>query len=243
MRTSAADRGRASPTRPLRHASVPAFSRPSRTARYEELPTAAYVKGFIQSYAAFLELDAAPLLELYRAEGGGKREGEAIRLPEPVMPSRAEAHYMPLRTWATILGAVLVVALLVWGGGRLTRRASTVPPIPRTPTGSASPAATGSPSPAPAASTDASGEAVPGEPFTLRIDVAEGQASWLRVTVDGLKAYEGTLDGPAAKEWQVTSRANVRVGRPSAVSVSRDGELVKVPSSAGISQVTLTAAP
>ncbi|MDZ4063207.1 MAG: helix-turn-helix domain-containing protein, partial [Coriobacteriia bacterium] len=39
-------------------------------ADYDKLPNPAYVKGYIISYAKFLGLDPAPLLELYREETG-----------------------------------------------------------------------------------------------------------------------------------------------------------------------------
>ncbi len=62
------------------------------------------------------------------------------------------------------------------------------------------------------------------------------------VTVDGLKAYEGTLAGGQSKEWTVTKNAEVRIGKPSEVTVTRDGETVEPTPSNGIGIVTLSTA-
>jgi hypothetical protein len=81
----------------------------------------------------------------------------------------------------------------------------------------------------------------PGTAFVLRVTVADGMASWLRVTVDGLKAYEGTLAGGTYKEWTVTQNAEVRIGKATAVTVTRDGQPVQAKSVDGIAVATMSA--
>jgi len=80
-------------------------------------------------------------------------------------------------------------------------------------------------------------------PFTLKVTVDANGASWIRVTVDGLKAYEGSLAGGQSKQFEVTKNAEVRIGKPSLVTVYRDGDVVTVPPGAGIPTVKLTAEP
>ena len=56
--------------------------------------------------------------------------------------------------------------------------------------------------------------AVEQQPFTLTVTVAADGASWLRVTVDGKTAYEGVLTGGQSKEFEVTEKAKIRIGKP-----------------------------
>jgi len=69
------------------------------------------------------------------------------------------------------------------------------------------------------------------QPFTLEVKVSQSGASWLEITVDDKKAYAGTLTGGQSKEYEVAESASVLVGRPSAVTVYRDGKKVKIPAS------------
>ena len=213
---------------------------------YERLPNAAYVRGYIISYARWLELDPAPLLTMYRAESGSVGPTSAVPRRETVVPPREKAHAVPWR--AAVVIAVVLLAILagVWGFGALRRGASdSPPPIPSEPEPTATPGAsdaaagasatpTATPTPAP----DLTPSAVP---FTLKVAVSQNGASWLRITVDGEKAYEGTLVGSQSKEYEVTGEATVLVGRPSVVSITRDGKEVPIPPSSNTPSVKLTA--
>lgn len=239
--------------------------------RYEELPSPAYVKGYIQSYAQYLELPVRTLLEQYAAERRLTPEShpEERGLPDlpadPVVPHRAEAQEMPIRTWATIVSVLILGALVVWGIVALVHKPATNVPAapltsvdttttptakpktktPKTTTPAAEESATASSEASSAAkSSDSSAkdDKSSDKPFTLRVSVADGEASWIRVTVDGLKAYEGTLEGGMTKEWNVSDEAHLRVGRPSAVTVTRDGKEVPIDDTGNIGVVDLTTA-
>lgn len=213
--------------------------------RWQELPAPVYVKGYIQNYASALGVDAKPLLEEYakdiasgHAQAGGAR-GERSPLqniPErTVVPHRLELHEIPRKAWIAAAVAVLVVALLAWGIAALVNREEEPKPIP--PETSTTPEATGTVSGDEGAGT---GETLDGA-FVLTVEVAPGQSSWLQVTVDGLIAYEGTLPGGEKKTWTVTDEALVRVGKPAAVTIERDGTGVTIPPAEGIAEVTLAA--
>lgn len=221
---------------------------------YDTLPNPAYVRGYIISYAKFLELDPAPLLALFAEETGHRTAREQmreLRLPEQVVPSRDRAHAIPWRTGLSIAGVIILVALVVWLIGRVSGGDDELPPVPNvpettstagTPGGSATTETT---TPAivttdtvPTDPTDAPAE---GEPFTLTVTIAEDGASWLRVTVDGLKAYEGTLAGGQSKEWEVTEEAVLRIGKPSSVTVARNGDTLTIPPAAETPEFTITA--
>lgn len=217
---------------------------------YDTLPNPGYVRGYISSYARFLELDPGPLLNMYKAESGAARYNE-LNLPqttEAVLPT-GEQHAMP---WRAALGGVLLIALValsVWAIVRLTREPQSPAPEPAPvaeQTETPSVAETLSPEPAEEESTtvDPPTKApADAQPFTLEVQVADDAASWLRITVDGQPAYEGTLAGGQSKEYEVAEEATVRVGKPEAVTVLRDGEEVEIDTKGDVSTVTIKAEP
>ncbi|MDP2181937.1 MAG: helix-turn-helix domain-containing protein [Actinomycetota bacterium] len=214
---------------------------------YDTLPNTAYVRGYIISYAKFLGLDPAPLLELYREEAGTVAL-EPLRAREQVVASRDHAHAVPRRTGLAIVAAIALVALAIWGIGRLVRGPETTPPIPNLaeetttpePSEQSPPGESDADAPTEPA-VETTGTTVTGTPFTVKVDIAAGGASWLRVIVDGLKAYEGTLKGGEEREWEVTDEVSIRIGKPTAVTVYRDGTLVEEIPEGEIPTLTLTA--
>lgn len=222
--------------------------------RYDELPSPAYVRGYIQSYAKFLGMPSAPLLKEYEDDlGVGKPRTRLEEVPErTVVPTRDQLHAIPSGTLLAIVGALVAIGLVLWLVGSVLNRSDAPLPIPpTTATNTVEPTTT-----APGVTTDtvpgtatvdaaapASDSAAPtGVSFVLKVSVADGAASWLRVTVDGLKAYEGTLAGGQTKEWTVTKDAEVRIGKPSNVTVTRDGTTVEPKAVNGIGVITLSSA-
>lgn len=96
--------------------------------RYDALPGAVYVRGFLRNYAAYLGLDAQATLAEYRAGGGaasatavqhGAETGApaGVQLPQVLdrpllVPSRRSGH--PVRTVLLALLAVLVLGAGAW---------------------------------------------------------------------------------------------------------------------------------
>lgn len=218
---------------------------------WDILPNEAYVRGYIISYAKFLELDPAPLLQMYSDETGHQTNRERMRLPEQVVPTRDRAHHIPWRAAAAIAAATALIVLVIWGIGRFASGPKELPPVPNVPEATSSAQAESPTGTVPGITTTATVEtttgaettdpAAAGEPFKLTVDVSSDGASWLRVTVDGLKAYEGTLAGGQGKEWDVQDEAIVRVGKPSMVTVARNGQKLEIPTAAETPQMTITA--
>lgn len=211
--------------------------------RYDELPSPAYVKGYIQSYARFLEIPVEPLLEEFKRESVGIRPSSpadrylAAIPAETVVPDREGQHAIPRNVVIAVAAGVVLVILLLCVISRLFTGTG-ADTTPTKPTGaassevSASPGSTGTTEPTTSITTTTGG-------FKLRITVRDGLASWVKVQIDGLKAYDGTLNGGDSREWLVTQNAVVTVGKPSAVVVTRDGKKVALPS-ADNSSVTLS---
>ena len=219
--------------------------------RWNDLPPAAYVKGYIQNYAQALGLDPRPLLEEYeRDTGHGEHPSPLSHIPErTIVPHRHDAHQPPKGVWVGLVVALVVIGLLAWGISALLGTDDTPPPIAPEPTATVEPTSTTGagetvdvPIPADGEEGGGEGTADPASgPFTLEVTVADGQASWLRITVDGLVAYEGTTTGGGPRTWTVADTATVRIGNPAVVSVTRDGEPVTVPLGTGVAEITLTA--
>jgi cytoskeletal protein RodZ len=213
---------------------------------FDALPNPAYVRGYIIGYAKYLELDPKPLLDLFAEETGHTTAvSRERRLHEQVVPERDKAFVVPGRTLAAIAVAILIIALSLWGIGRaLSGDSDEIPPPPTVPEATATVEPTAAVDPAsvePEVPVDQdTDEEAAGEPFTLRVAVIPTGASWLRVTVDGLNAYEGTLAGGQSKEWEVTDSATIRVGKPSAVEISRNGVTVELPTAANTPELTLS---
>lgn len=211
---------------------------------YDMLPAPAYVRGYIISYAKFLGIDPEPLLKQF-AEESGEASREAMRLPEQVVPRRHETHALPYQAGVIIVAGIIVVALAVWGIGRLTGGDTETVPLPPVPeaTSTVEPGITESTAAVVSSESLDPAEVSPselGDPFTLTVEIAQDGASWLKVTVDGLIAYEGTLAGGQSKEWEVTDSATLRVGKPTAVTVLRDGTAVEIPLNANTPEMTLS---
>lgn len=75
---------------------------------YADLPGQAYILGFLRSYAEILGLDAADIVERFKAETGGQVNAAELYMPIPVNENRVPGGVM------LIIAGVLAVAL--YGG-------------------------------------------------------------------------------------------------------------------------------
>jgi cytoskeleton protein RodZ len=206
--------------------------------RYGELPSPAYVKGYIQSYARFLEIPAEPLLDQYRKEAALVERPQSpvdrymSQIPhETVVPGREQAHAIPRNVLIATAAAVIVLALLICGISRLVTASNS--PVPEAGT---------APSKEVTASPGAEAQPATGESagaFKFRVTIKKGSASWIQATVDGLVAYDGTLNSGESREWLVNDSVLLKVGKPDAVTVTRAGKAVGLPKGTNV-QLSLT---
>lgn len=217
---------------------------------WAHLPAVPYVKGYIQGYAKAVGADPTPLLREYEHDISGapaetERRPALERIPaRTVVPRRFDMHSISSKAWIGTVVAVIAVLLAIWVISSLTGPEDTITPIAPSTSGTVESTATSSSastSVGPGASVDTTGTSAQSGAFTLVVTAAEGESSWLKVTVDGEVVFEDTLAGGTSEEWTVTEEAVVRIGNPSVVAVTRDGENVTVPLGTGIAEVTLTA--
>lgn len=221
---------------------------------YNRLPNPGYVRGYISSYARFLELDSIPLLNMYKAEtGAGSEHPRRLNLPqsdEAVVPT-GEQHAVPWRAAVAIALAVIVLSLAIWGVTRLfshgggDEKLPDPPPVTEPTTETAPPSTEPTPTTTPETQTAPPQESDVSEnqPFTLTVKVADRGASWFRIMVDGKPAYEGVLTSGQEKKFEVTEKASVRAGKPEVATVLRNGQPVSLKNVNNLGEVELSAAP
>jgi cytoskeletal protein RodZ len=214
--------------------------------RYDDLPSPAYVKGYIQSYARYLEIPAEPLLDQFKLESANivRRDTPIDRylaaIPkETVVPRRGTAHEIPRNVWIVAATGIALVAVIIFGisqcSGRSTGANTNPTNVPSSAATSGSPGATASAGPTSGATSTTSH----GNAFTLRVSIRAGMASTMKITVDGLIGFDGTMQAGESREFLVNQKVVLVVGKPDAVVVTRNGQPVTVPATAG-AKVTLT---
>jgi Helix-turn-helix domain/Domain of unknown function (DUF4115) len=180
--------------------------------RWDELPAEAYAKGFLRTYATFLELDPQQFLAEFRRH---RREVE-----EPIAPLAQPAYeargvrLAALGTAAAVVTAVLAVgAWQLAGDDPMSERAVG----PQT--------TQAQPQPAPA---QPARPARPVPPLVLRA----AAATWLEVRLGGpggKRAWTGTLRPGRVLTLGLGKPLWLSAGRPDVLRATRGGRRVRVP--------------
>jgi cytoskeletal protein RodZ len=186
--------------------------------RFEELGGNVYAKGFLRSYAGYLGVDPAPLLEAYRAQ----------ERPEAPLFEHAPKAIGGLRTgrrgpnWLGVAIACVSIILLVslWG---LLRpgpdQGDAQPPFVTTP-------ATTAAEPAPATTARPA-------PKDVTVTLRYSGASWTRVTTDGRVAFEGTPGPSERRTFKARRSLDLVLGYPAGVSLTVNGHDLGVADTSG----------
>jgi cytoskeleton protein RodZ len=183
--------------------------------RFDLLPGDAYVRGFLRTYADYLELDAELFVDEYKARFAPPEEP----LPQLIPRRRIGLHRLPARG---TVGAVLVVALVATVAWRLDAGTESTEP---TTTGEralrkapSTPARVARPAPREARSA------------TLVLTAADGPC-WLSVHLGsqaGRNLHEGTLEQGQSLRF-AARRLWIRLGAPSNLEASLKGARVRLP--------------
>jgi uncharacterized protein YajQ (UPF0234 family) len=103
---------------------------------YAQLPSTAYVKGYIQSYATALGIEPAPILEAYQDERRLRESSEPAEMPpgygryrDEIVPSREQAHAIPRGVWLVVV-ALFALGGLVWVVAALIGSEPETTPLP-----------------------------------------------------------------------------------------------------------------
>lgn len=190
----------------------PEYLRALEDERFDALGHQAFARGHLHSYARFLGLDAAALVADYseRFELAGPSPIE--HLNERVRKARKP----PKPKWliAALVSTLLLIAASIAGivRGPGPRTAPAGPPLAKLPASAVeqSPAA------------EAGGTSLPA-PVGVTVVLTWTARSWVQATVDGVVAFEGTLEQGATKTFTGTGRVDLVVGNPGAVRLILNG--------------------
>jgi cytoskeletal protein RodZ len=146
--------------------------------RLAELPAPVYVRGYLRTYATYLEIDADALVDAYEAAYDGSGGSLAIR----PMSSFTTSPNVVLT--APVAGAIGLFLLLLAFSAYVYRELDSI----RAPAAQPRAAATALPSPSPSASPTAAAAVVPAAtptPAVATLVVSVTDTVWIDVQVDG----------------------------------------------------------
>jgi len=192
--------------------------------RFGELGGSVYAKGFLRSYAGYLGVDPAPLLEAYRAQ----------ERPDAPLFEHAPRAIGGLKTgrrgpnWLAVAIVCVSIILIVslWGLLRPSADPSDAqPPFVSAPAPTSAAAA-----PRAAATTTTTVRAVPRQ---VTITLRYAAASWTRVTADGRVAFEGTPGPDQRRTFKARRSLDLVLGYPAGVRLTVNGRDLGVPDPSG----------
>jgi hypothetical protein len=214
--------------------------------QFDLMPSPTYVRGFLKSYAEFLDLDGQLVLDEYESRFGDYDPPNEYpaRTPRPAPEARFEGRQPPRRPgpsqrrhrrrrrselqllWLAI-GGVMAVALLVWLG---VGEDDSPAPLADVPAATPDPAAE---APAPAVEPDTASQEGPVRVKKMPI-VLTGTGtigSWVQVRggdADGRVVYEAILAPGQAKAFRVIEGIWVRAANPGELIVTVNGRQVEL---------------
>lgn len=210
---------------------------------FDQLPGPIYAKGFLRVYAGVLGLDPDDLVAVYP---------EAFAAPRtPLMEHPAEVPIQPVaalsparRISAYVFTVLFIIAVFVGYVGYQGWRAFnapvevTAPPAVRPkPAPAPAPTPTPPPAPAPAAAPALPPAVAPG---TVAVTVRAQGTTWIRVTVDSRRTFEGFLNLGDVKTWS-GREVTVRLGNAPVSLVDVNGRRVVIPAGLRVWQQTFAA--
>jgi cytoskeleton protein RodZ len=211
------------------------------------MPSPTYVRGFLKSYAEFLDLDGQLVLDEYESRFGDYAAGpDSGRASRPAGEQRFEGRPPPRRPgpsqrrnrrrrrtelrllWLAI-GGVMAVALLVWLGVGESDTPAPVVDVPSAP---------GPSSVAPAAPVEPDTASEEGPVRVKKIPIVLAGSgtigSWVEVRggdADGRVVFERILAPGEARTFTVIEGIWVRAANPSELAVTVNGRPVELESS------------
>ena len=186
---------------------------------FDLMPSAAYVKGFLRTYADYLDLDANVIVEEYRSRFEPNEEHEPFGGNSALGRPHAHRRRNTL-TFIAVICLLIIGVLYVIGRGNSTGKQP--PPLPVT---VISPTPKSTPTAHHTTTTAATGR------FTVHL-VAAGGACWVQVRTTGIAGqviYESTMAQGQSHAIKTSQPVYVRLGVPAYVSITVNGRSAYTP--------------
>jgi cytoskeleton protein RodZ len=150
--------------------------------RYAELPAPVYVRGYLRTYAGYLEIDPDQLIDAYEATLDSSGRSLAIR---PLSSLTASPNVV---LTAPAAGAIGLVLLVLAFAGYVYRELDSVRAPAATPRAAATALPSPSPSPSPTGATTATPAPTP-TPAPATLVITATDTVWIDVQVDGKRQF------------------------------------------------------
>jgi hypothetical protein len=173
--------------------------------RLEDLPSGAYAKGFIRSYAIYLGLDPKPFLRAYE-QRCGRPEPELSRVVRRGVRVPARAHK---RAWQISIFAAAGVLLLLALMGAFRSGGSALPASP--------------------ASARVVGSSAPSVAGTIVRVEAITHDAWLQVDADGKQIYADTLRRGDFRTFKGNQQVVISTPRGADIRITANGLILGAP--------------
>ncbi len=211
---------------------------------WEALPSPVQARGFLGLYADFLGLDTQAILLQFVGSAKKRRTRSPVPRPTPGTSASATVRTRRPRRLSVdlvvaALGSLAVLAVLVWGAGRvmaglrqrteadaagsgLVIPTSVATATPTQPTSTAAPAAPAAPAETPSPTPTAGLNLGPSASVNLRLAVEK--RAWVRVEVDGAEKFNGNPEPGQSLEFQGQKVIEVTTGNGGGVRVFFNGQ-------------------
>ncbi|MGH3443631.1 MAG: helix-turn-helix domain-containing protein [Nitriliruptorales bacterium] len=184
-----------------------------------------YAKGFLTTYARYLELDPEPLLDRYRhdVQTSGYDPHALLEHPVAVSPSRSVPRWL---TWTVAAAFVLAAAYTVAqaSGGRTPAPAQEPTELAGAATPTEEPEATPSPSPTPTPSV---------APTSVELSVLVEDTTWMSIEIDGRVVFQGTLRAGDTRQFSAPDSITLHLGNAGGVNLILNDRSLGAPGSRG----------
>jgi cytoskeletal protein RodZ len=199
---------------------------------FDLFPSPVITRGLIRNYAKYLKLDPLEALTLYDGNGIVPVKGQRLT-PDGIEFMNLSMAPRPFITWDFIIG-VLLFLVVVGGAGYVGYNTIIRPPITPTPTKTPVTAAldedaalllpTVTPSPTntatPIPPTDTPTPIIYGG---VTVELIIKQPSWLQISTDDVKVFEGILQPGENRSWTGLRRVAIRAGNAGGVEIVVNG--------------------
>lgn len=206
--------------------------------RFDKLPSPLFARSFLKSYAEFLEVDPAPMLESYDREN--RRDPEQVIFIKPINPDRKPPlvpRALLRRLVWTVAGIGFLLGLSLAGAG-LVRNVPRWIPKPASPSKKTAAPAVSKPAPAPPAkpkgaewlrSPEQGNFPRLSRQQSLQLKIAALDNVWMRVTCDDKVLFQAILKKGSSETWTATRRVEIWTGNSSAMALTLNGSALGSP--------------